>query len=201
MSHATPFNLPRWEWRTFAPSLAELRERLDGRTWPGFQNTREIRLLCHGSMHDVLIHEAGIQLKWRKQVGPGGLELWDSVHHTTFPCLSPVLLSLFRDLGLPAPRLDRSSYTKTQLLQEVLPQNADLRILDIHKRSQAFLLDGATCELTAIHADLLRVETFGIEHEDPGLALQVLRHLGFQAQTNINYPQGLKAALHFSTQH
>jgi hypothetical protein len=201
MSDATPFNLPRWEWRTFAPSLAGFRERLHGTAWPGFQETREIRLLCHGSMHDVLIHHAGIQLKWRKQVGPGGLELWDSVLHSAFPCPSRILLGLFGDLGLPAPRLDRSSYTRTQLLQEVLPQNADLRILDLHKRSQAFLLDGATCELTELRADMVRVETFGIEHEDPVLALQVLRHLGFQARTNISYPQGLKAALSFPKQH
>jgi hypothetical protein len=201
MSDAIPFNLPRWEWRTFAPSLGGLRERLHGTAGPDFQETREIRLLCHGSMHDVLIHPAGIQLKWRKQVGPGGLELWDSVLHSAFPCPSRILIGLFGDLGLPAPHLDRSFYTQTQLLQEVLEQHPDLRVVDIEKRSQTFLLDGASCELTELHADQVTVEAFSIEHEDPGLALQVLRHLGFQARTNISYPQGLKAALHFSKQH
>lgn len=151
------------------------------------------------NIHDVVIQDEAISLKWRKQVGPGGLEIWDSILNSTFPCSSDVILSLFEVLGLPAPRLAQTRYSKTQFINEVIPQNSNLHSVHILKRSQAFLLDGAACEWAELATDRFKVESLCIEHEDPELVLQVIEHLGLQTSVNTSYSQGLKTALNLSS--
>jgi hypothetical protein len=78
---------------------------------------------------------------------------------------------------LPATRVIRP------VARMVRPQDyggfhPDLRVVEIDRRSEAFLLDGVRCELIELRADQLRLECFCVEHEDPGLMLQILHRLG-----------------------
>lgn len=73
--------------------------------------------------------------------------------------------------------------------------------MDIHTCSETFFLDGAGCQLIKLTTDQSRLECFCVEHEDPALVLQVLHRPGLQAQANISYPQGLKAAFNLPLQH
>ena len=192
--------MPRWEWRTFAPlSEARLKGQL-GIPVGNKASIHETSILCAKSKHDVLIRGEVLCLKWRKQVSPSGLELWDLVLSETFPCPSEVLLRLFDAWVLPPPALARKSYSKAQFLGELLPQHLALRPIEIEKRSETFLLDGITCELTRLTANHIELESFCIEHEDPALVLNALHHLGLQGWRNTSYPQGLKAALNLTTQ-
>ena len=187
--------MPRWEWRTFAPRSEARLKGLLSTPVVSKASAHETSILCAKSKHDVLIRGEVLRLKWRKQVSPSGLELWDLVLSEVFPCSSEVLLRLFDAWVLPAPALARKTYSKTQFLGEVLPQHLELKPIDIETRSETFLLDGLTCELTQLTANHVELESFCIEHEDPALVLQVLHHLGLQGRRNTSYPQGLKAAL------
>jgi hypothetical protein len=199
MSRAAPVYMPRWEWRTFAPLPDErLKDQL-GPPVASKDSAHEISILCANSKHDVLIRGEVLRLKWRKQVSPSGLELWDLILSTAFPCPSEVVLRLFEAWVLPAPVLDRNTYSKAQFLGEILPQHLDLKPIDIETRSESFRLDGITCELTRLTANHIELESFCIEHEDPALVLQALHHLGLQGRRNTSYPQGLKAALNLPT--
>jgi hypothetical protein len=201
MSSAAPLTMPRWEWRTFAPLDGELR-RFQLRSFETtLVDSHEITILCLKSLHNVLITQDAIDLKWRKQVGPGGLELWDTVLRAAFPCPAEQVLRLFEAWALPAPRLLRTHYNQIQLLEEVIPQNPELRAVEFDRRTKGFLLDGASCELTELSTGRVKVESFSIEHEDPELTLQVIHRLGLQSRTNTCYPLGLKTALHLPTQH
>jgi len=199
MSQAAPLDIPRWEWRIFAPSFDEVK-RLHSLSPKARAVQAEISILCQKSMHDVLIQGGTIRLKWRKQIGPGGLELWDSILRSPFPCPAGIVLRLFEALGMPAPQLPRAHYSQRQFLTEILPQNSDLNAVPIRKQSEVFLLDGATCEWAELSTDRCKVESLCIEHEDPGLALQVVRHLGLQSRPNTSHPQGLKTSLYSSLQ-
>ena len=193
--------MPRWEWRTFAPlPEAQLKGQL-GTPVLNKTGAHEISILCANSKHDVLIRGEVIRLKWRKQVSPSGLELWDLILSETFPCPAEVVLRLFEAWVLPIPDLARKTYTKAQFLDEVLPRHQGLTPLEIEKRAETFLVDGITCELTRLRANHLELESFCIEHEDPALVLQALHHLGLQGQRNTSYPQGLKAALNLPPSH
>jgi len=201
MNRAAPLDIPRWEWRTFAPSLASLRAFLPGTPEVRCENAHEIRLLCPRSQHDVLVRNNVLRLKWRKQVGPEGLELWDSVIHSTFPLGADVVHRLFEAWGIPVPRLLRPQYSESQFLQEVAPQCPGLCLIHLDICSEAFLIEGAGCHLIEFTTNQGTFACFGIEHEDPGLALQVIRQLGLQSRHNTSYSQGLKAALNISPQH
>jgi len=89
-----PLDLPRWEWRTLATSLGDLRFALRGVPIERVRHIEETYLLCARSSHNAKIREGLMDLKWRKQVGRHGLELWDPVLKSTFPCEAEVLLLL-----------------------------------------------------------------------------------------------------------
>ena len=201
MSSAAPLTMPRWEWRTFAPLDGELRRFQHRSLQVASVDAHEISILCLTSLHDVLIARESILLKWRKQVGPGGLERWDPVLSATFPCSAGLVGQLFETWGLPHPSLKRAQYTQSEFLQEVLPQSPNLRVVEFYRRTKRFLLDGASCEVTELTSGTVKMESFSIEHEDPVLTLQVLHRLGLQTRPNTCYPLGLKTALHLSTQH
>lgn len=200
-SHGAPVLLPHWEWRTFAPSLEGTQALIAMGTRLGRSEGQEISLLCLTSSHDVSIRPSGMALKWRKQVGQAGLELWDSVLESTFPCSRETVLSLFDTWGIPAPALPRASYTLETFLAEIIQGHPDLRVIEVNKHAEAFSIDGARCEWTHLIANQTQLECLCIEHEDPGLTLQVVQRLGLQSRLNTSYPVGLKQALHLNPQH
>ena len=195
MSHTSAMVIPRWEWRTFAPSLDDLREKVNGVVFQAPREIRETYLLCLKSSHNAKVRNGLMDLKWRKQVDSNGLELWDPVLKSSFPVEAAVVPRLFEAWGLPLPALPRASYTLPELLDEVLEPNPALRAVRTVKRREGFTLDGTTCEFARIVADGVPLESFCVEHEDPSLVLHVIRDLGLDSHQNINYPLGLKRAL------
>lgn len=195
MSHTSAMVIPRWEWRTFAPSLDDLREKVNGVVFQAPREIRETYLLCLKSSHNAKVRNGLMDLKWRKQVDSNGLELWDPVLKSSFPVEAAVVPRLFEAWGLPLPALPRASYTLPELLDEVLEPNPALRAVRTVKRREGFTLDGTTCEFARIVADGVPLESFCVEHEDPSLVLHLIRDLGLDSRQNINYPLGLKRAL------
>ncbi len=195
MSNASPLILPRWEWRVLAASLPELRQRLAGVQLLSVRSIHETYLLCLKSSHNAKIRNGIMDLKWRKQVDRHGLELWDPVLKTGFPCEAKVLAQLFGAWALPMPPLGRDTYTQEQFLQEVILPNQELKLLEVQKVREGFVLDGTTCEFATVSAKGLTLESFCVEHEDPRLVMNVLSNLGLDSHQNINYPMALKKAL------
>ena len=199
MSHTSAMVIPRWEWRTFAPSLDALRRRVNGIEFQAPRETRETYVVCLKSSHNAKVRDGLLDLKWRKQVDGDGLELWDPILKSGFPSDSRVVPKLFEAWGLPLPALPRASYTLPELLAEVVEPNPALRAVPTVNRREGFTLDGTTCEFARILADGVPLESFGVEHEDPALVLHVIRSLGLDSRQNINTPLGLKQALALQT--
>ena len=195
MSHTSAMVIPRWEWRTFAPALDGLRQRLHGVSFDTSRESRETHLVCLGSSHNAKIRDGLMDLKWRKQVDADGLELWDPVLESAFPIEAGVVPRLFEAWGLGLPALGRAAYTLEELLEEVLEPNPALRAVRTVKRREGFTLDGTTCEFARVLAGGVPLESFCVEHEDPLLVLHVIRTLGLDSHRNISYPMGLKRAL------
>lgn len=195
MSLDAPLQLPRWEWRTFAPSLEPLRARLGvGGVQPEEART-ETYLLYGRSSHSVKLRSDRFQLKWRKQVDPQGMELWDPILKSPFPVPSFLVAQLLAAWGLslqalPEGSLDREAFLAT--LRERLPA---LNCVDVVKQHACFTLDGAACKFTRFTGLGTELESFCIEHEDPEILKPVLRRLGLDTHENINVPRGLKRAL------
>ncbi len=199
MSPTSAMVIPRWEWRTFAPSLDALRRRLNGIAFQPPRETRETYFVCLKSSHNAKVRDGLLDLKWRKQVDADGLELWDPILKSGFPIEAGIVPRLFEAWGLQLPALPRASYTPSEFLAEVVEPNPALRAVRTVKRREGFTLDGTTCEFARIVADGIPFESFCVEHEDPCLVLNVIRSLGLDSHQNINYPQELKRALALQT--
>jgi len=200
-SRGAPVVIPHWEWRTFAPAR-DCIKTLDGMGTPlGSSDRSEISLICSTSSHDVTIRDGRMTLKWRKQVRPEGLELWDVVLDSTFPCRRETLERLFEAWGILSPQIPRPQYTLQAFLEETIHDHPGLRMVLVEKHEESFSVESARCEWTRLVANQIHCECLCIEHEDPGLILQVVRRLGLQAKLHASYPTGLKAALQLDTQH
>lgn len=195
MTHTSAMVIPRWEWRTFAPSLDDLRRRTNGVAFQAPRETRETYLVCLKSSHNAKVRDGLLDLKWRKQVDADGLELWDPVLKSRLPIEAGLVPRLFEAWGLPLPALSRVSYTLPELLDEIVQPNPALRAVRTVKHREGFTLDGTTCEFAHVVADGVPLESFCVEHEDPSLVLQVIRGLGLDSHENISYTLGLKRAL------
>jgi len=200
-SHGAPVVIPRWEWRTFAPALDCLQVLGAAGTRLMAEDGCETSLLCLGSSHDVAIRGGRMALKWRKQVGMDGLELWDTVLEFGFPCSRETVQRLFEIWGLPVPDLGRTTYSLEAFLADVIQVQPGLRKVEVEKHADAFLVEGTRCEWTRLAANGIAFETLCIEHEDPDLTLQVVRRLGLESRPHVSYPTGLKAALELSNPH
>lgn len=206
MSHAlpsfgAPVLLPRWEWRTFAPTLDGTRKLQEQGVRLGVSDHREISLICLTSSHEVTVRDHRLDLKWRKQVAQEGLELWDVILDSPVPCAQESVHRLFEAWDLPRPILHRSYYTVQALLLEVIDAHQNLRVVAVERHAESFSIQGARCEWIRLIADQVPCECLSIEHEDPSMILQVVRSLGLQDRSHTSYPSGLKSALHLDTQH
>ena len=201
LSQGAPVRIPRWEWRTFAP-VPDCVRILDGLgTRLGPSDSREISLVCLTSSHDVSIRDGYMALKWRKQVGQAGLELWDIVLESAFPCSRDAVQRLFETWDVSSPELHRSQYTLKAFLEELIQTHPGLQLVQVDKHAESFLVDGVRCEWTHMIANQVPCECLCIEHEDPSLTLQVVHRLGLESRRTASYPVGLKAALNLDNQH
>lgn len=195
MPNSSPMLLPRWEWRAFSASLMELRQNLSGIHMESIREIQETYLLCRKSSHNAKIRNGILDFKWRKQIDGQGLELWDPILKSGFPCDAKLITQVFAAWTLPPPVLDRGAYTLAQFLQEVVTPSEDVKALEVRKHREGFTLEGTTCEFARITAEGITFESFCVEHEDPQLVLNVLRKLGLEGRLNINYPEALKRVL------
>ena len=195
MSDASSLVLPRWEWRALEPSMQGLRQRLAGVQIQSVRSIHETYLLCLRNSHNAKIRSGIMDLKWRKQVDRQGLELWDPILKTGFPCEAMVISQFFGAWALPLPTLVRDTYTLEQFLQEVILPNKELKPLEVQKVREGFVLEGTTCEFATVSAKGLSLESFCVEHDDPRLVMNLLSILGLDSHQNVNYPMALKKAL------
>ena len=80
-----PVSIPRWQWRTFGTDLSWLDRRLSTPGWVESRPVTEVHLVCRCSAHHAWLSAAVLTLQWRKEVGAGGFELWDTILRTGAP--------------------------------------------------------------------------------------------------------------------
>ena len=97
---------PRWEWRTFSPSLADLEAKIGLAVQIAPRQSDEIYLLNSATPHSAKIRDAVLVVKRLVQVDPNGLELWSPAFKAAFPLSAPMLQSAFSALGLPHPTIE-----------------------------------------------------------------------------------------------
>jgi hypothetical protein len=153
--------VPRWEWRTFAPSLASIEARLPGLRTATARVSSEIYLLHLRGPQNMKIRGDMFDIKRLCEVDPHGLELWQPVFKAKFPLTHVDIAAVFAEWQIALPRLDRESYTKEQLIGELIGPQPALhvapRVLMIFRaislNSMARTGSGRRCTFAQLRAD------------------------------------------------
>jgi hypothetical protein len=118
---------PRWEWRIFGSSLADLEARIGLTAEIAPVQSDEIYLLNSATPHSAKIRRAVLEVKRLETVDLNGLELWSPAFKAAFPLSAPMLQSAFSALDLPLPAIQRGAYALDEFLVEIIGRNAAFR--------------------------------------------------------------------------
>src|SRR5262245_13107569 len=118
--------IPRWEWRTFGRRFGIAETRFAGLQPTAVQDSDELYLLA-SSADNVKIRDALMDIKVLREVSPDGLERWEPVMKQGFPLAAADMQKVFAALNLPAPPLERDTYTLDQFLAELVVPSGVLR--------------------------------------------------------------------------
>jgi len=196
MRASLPVSLPRWQWRTCAADLSSLSRRLDAPELGRGRWTDEVHLVCVHSSHHAWLLRDTLELRWRKEVGPDGFELWDPILCATLPFGPADVSRLFAAWGLAGPESGQAYHAVGAFLDAVGAAAPTVHPVHIAHRYENTLVDGIACSFETITTGTEgRWQSFVIEHEDPSVIAHVLGQLGLDARDNISFIQGLKQAL------
>jgi hypothetical protein len=192
---ATPAVVPRWEWRTFAPALAELRARVGSVAEVEPRRSDETYILGSRGTANAKLRAGVLDIKELQEVAPSGLELWLPTWKAKFPITADDVRAAFRVWKESPPALARERYTAEQFLAEVIGAVPSMRAVHVSKSRQGFTQGGCAAEFVRLTVDSAPLESFSLEHENPELILSALKALGLDSRRNMAYPAGLRRAI------
>ena len=187
--------VPRWEWRSFAPSLPTIAQAVAIPSDVASRESDEIYLLGRSGTANVKIRDGVLDIKRLRQIDADGLELWEPVFKAHFPLGRSDLAAASAVWPLPLETLPRETYTINQFIEEVISLRADLHAVRVHKSRRVFTFAGCIAELVRLNVESRTLESFSLEHEDPKRILAALHTLGLDGHANTNYSLGLRRAL------
>jgi hypothetical protein len=183
---------PRWEWRCFAPSLAELEAKIGSAAQIPPHPSEELYLANDRSPHNAKIRDGRLDLKRIKMTARTGLELWEATLKRDFPLSAPTIVSFFAALDLAPPALRRGAYKMDEFLADVIDRDPAFRTVKVIKARRLFSFGGRRTELAQLSIGAASIETFCIEDEGAERIEAALGELGLDPAANTNYPNFFK---------
>jgi len=204
MTTPVPLTIPRWQWRTFGREAAALLgRRLAALPRVEVRRSEEVHLVCLHSAHHAWLCGEALELRWRKEVGPEGFELWDTILHARAPFPEAAvarLLSAWTIAAPPSPPEERRD--AAALLAGPLARIPTVRPVRVVRQARSGVVDGLACTCETLSGtwggDLVSVL---VEHEDPVLIAQFLAELGLAGRGNTSLLQALKGGLERAATH
>jgi adenylate cyclase len=187
---AQAMNSDRWEWRTFAPSLAQLEAKIGAVANVKPRDSAEIYLLDSDEHLNLKVRDGVVDLKVLQQTDVNGLELWAPAEKLEFPAGASDIARLLVRFRL-APPVEETE-TLGDFLRWILGVG-HFRAVNVHKSRRNFVYDGCAAEFSEVRVNGQTLHSFCIEHADPERVSAVLRRLGLSAAANVSYPRGLKS--------
>ena len=188
---------PRWEWRVFGRSLGAAETRLASLRPDSVEESDEVYVLSTTSDASVKVRDGRMDVKRLQRVDDHGLELWMPVMKAAFPLDAAAIRDVFEALGAPAPPLERSAYTFTEFVGEVLGPSPDLLPVEVHKHRERHTFGGCMAELTEMRTEAGATRTIAVESEDPARVMAAVRDLGLTSDAVTCVARGLKALVGF----
>ncbi|ARN83206.1 hypothetical protein [Methylocystis bryophila] len=180
---------PRWEWRCFAASLAELEAKIGASAQVSSRHSEELYLANARSPHNAKIRDGLLDVKRLKAIAATGLELWEVVLQQGFPLSASTIDFFFAVLDLAPAAPCRQSYPMDAFLADVIGADPAFRTVKIAKARRVFSFCRCRTEFSRLLIDGVSQETFCIEDEMPERIEAALEKLGLNPAANTNYPK------------
>jgi hypothetical protein len=185
----------RWEWRTFARSLASIGPKPDPDVV--LLPSREHYVLSIASVHNVKIRDDCLDIKTLVRTDELGLEQWEPTLKAQFPIDQNALDAAWKAWGLPRPIVGKTHCALDEFLAEVVPGETGLRAIEIEKRRMPMVIHGCPGERVMVRVGAEMWESISFEHADQYRVWRAVRALGLENAENMNYPAALKRIVGF----
>lgn len=193
-----PTVIPRYEFRIFGNGLEKYEKKI--KELSKEEMTREMDsvylLTPWKRKNNVKIREGVMDIKNLEQEYEG-LQQWNPFLVGQFPLPANVIKTVvFPALGIESPVFERSEYSLTQFIEEVVTVDPDLSIAYVWKTRHAFTVNGCITEIAEIKVNGACIKTICIEAEDPDKVIEAKIMLGITSKVeNVSYPLAMKRVM------
>ena len=187
--------IPRWEYRIFTEDLGEVDGNVRAHECTRVLDSAEDYVICRSSGNNVKIRDGLLDIKQLEDTNDDTLEQWMPVLKVGFPCPADDAARIFLAFGLKRPEMARDEYTYDQFIAEVIGGADELAVVKVTKKRHGFMIREAIVEVADVTFDGVPLKTAAVEHIDPALVMEIVRELGLDAFTNVNYIKAMKKAV------
>ena len=182
--------VPRWEWRTFASSVATA-DAVFATLEPAVEESEELYLLT-SSGDNVKVRGGLMDIKVLRETDGSGLQRWEPILKAAFPLDEEAARTVFQSLRRPLP--DRSEGLDLEALLTAVGVGAPggPRLLRVHKQRARYTVAGCQAERTVLDVGGRRTASTAAESTDPSAVVAAVDALGLSAFVNHDVPTGLR---------
>ena len=179
----------RWEWRTFASSLADLEARIGAAAGVEPRASSELYVLGPRDDLNLKLRDNVLDLKVLRQTDAGGLELWMPVAKIRLPASVDVVNDTLAQYGLHCPGADPLTQER---MDTIVAPGAPVALIPVRKSRRCFRYAGCLAELTEMEANGQTLQSFCVESEHRERVSAALLGLGLSAHDNVSVCRALR---------
>lgn len=185
--------IPRWEWRTFGNKFGKGEENIKKYEITRVKKSDEIYILSSKSNNNTKIRNELMDIKSLIRINKEtGLEQWTVLTKASFPIHINDIALVYKAFGLELPYLDKDEYSYTEYLEELIAKNSNLKMVNVHKERNGYMVNDAIVEIAEVKFDDFKTRTIAVEHADMEVVLRTLKKLGLIGLKNVNYINAMK---------
>jgi hypothetical protein len=188
---------PRYEFRIWAPSLAEVRARMDRLSQPEpAQQTRETYIVSEMTCDTNAKIRAGLMDIKVLLGAESGLEQWNVYLKADFPIDATLIAQkIFPALRVEAPALPGRAFTAEEFIDAVVKPHQRLAAVEVVKNRRRYPMGESVAEFVEIEIFGRKLQSIAVESASARAVLDAVGQLGIGGQANISYVRQIKSML------
>jgi hypothetical protein len=188
---------PRYEFRVWAASLAEVRERLEklSRPQPAEQSreTYVVSDATDGTNAKIRAGTMDIKILLRTD---RNLEQWNPYLKADFPINAALIAErIFPAWHVGPPELRQQLFTAEGFVETVVKPHPRLAAVELRKVRRRYLLGICAAEFVEVEIDGSVVQSVGVESTSPRAVLDAIGELAIGGYPNVSYVRQIKSML------
>ncbi len=186
--------IPRFEFRAFAQNFGLVEDKIRSfSACEKYRESREIYILsAANNENNTKIRDDRMDIKVLEKKEQG-LEQWSPRMKGEFPmAVETIRDEVFPAFGVSVPQFERSRYTLSQFLNEIIGPHGHLFAAQVFKCRFGFTVNGCITEIAELLVNGAAIKTVAVESEDAEAVLQTKAMLGLREYENVNYLLAVK---------